>query len=300
MLRVEGLSKRYGNLWAARDVHLQVGRGEVFALLGPNGAGKSTVIKAVVGLVRPSAGKLYIRGVDAMRYPELAKAYVGYFPQRLSLYPGLTVEETLQFFALARGLPADAVDAAVALFGLGDVLGRRVGSLSGGTQQRVGLAQTFMGDPDLLVLDEPTSSLDPVVAGELKRYLRTLRGAGKSILLASHVLSEVQELADRVGIMLEGRLVAVGTPWELGARLRLASQIHLVLMQPSEGAVYLARRLGALSAELSDSTLIVRVDPSYKLSFLTSMAQSGIGILDFHVQDPSLEEVFLRYAVDDS
>jgi ABC-type multidrug transport system ATPase subunit len=239
-----------------------------------------------------------VGGIDALEHPQLARSLVGYFPQRLALYPNLTVEETLHFFALARGLPAEAVDEAMLAFGLHDVRAKRVGNLSGGTQQRVGLAQTFMGNPDLLVLDEPTSSLDPMVAGELKHHLLTLRKSGKSVLLASHVLSEVQELADTVGIMLKGKLVAQGSIAELGSKFHLTSRIHLILDHPSEEAVEAARRLGAIRAQLTDHSLIAEVDPSQKLSFLTSMVKEGIAVVDFHTQDPSLEEVFLRYVAE--
>lgn len=300
MLRVQGLSKQYGNVWAARDVTFEVQKGEIFALLGPNGAGKSTVIKTVVGLVRPTSGTVHLNGLHTQSQPEAARARIGYFPQRLALYPNLTVEETLHFFALARGLPGDTVEKAITAFALGEVRGKRVGDLSGGTQQRVGLAHTFLGDPDLLVLDEPTASLDPMVAGELKRHILKLRNSGKAILLASHVLSEVQELADRVGILLRGRLVAVGTLAELGSKFHLTSRIHLLLSHPSRKALQAAYRSGALRAEITDHTLLAEVMPSKKFSFLAAMVNAGIEVLDFHTQDPSLEEVFLRYVAEEN
>ncbi len=295
MLRVEGLSKRYGTVWAARDVSFHVDRGEIFGLLGPNGAGKSTIIKSILGLVRPSQGSVALDGIDALTHPAAARVRMGYFPQKLALYPNLTVEETLHFFALARGLHPDTVDSAIEALGLPEIRHRRVGQLSGGMQQRVGLAQTFLGDPDLLILDEPTASLDPMVAGELKLHLRQLREAGKAVLLASHVLAEVQDLADRVAIMLRGRIIALGTIADLSRSLQLTSRIHLVLARPSPEALALAHSFGATKAELTDHSLVAEVDPGHKLTFLTAMASSGVEILDFHTQEPSLEEVFLRY-----
>jgi ABC-2 type transport system ATP-binding protein len=216
-----GLSRRFGSLWAVRDVSLAIERGEVFALLGPNGAGKSTTIRMLCGLLEPTSGDATIAGLDLRREPERIKQHIGYMTQRFSLYEDLTVEENLTFYAGIYGIPwrtrrarvRDAIDRA----GLGPRKKQIVGTLSGGWKQRVGLTSASIHDPPLLFLDEPTAGVDPVSRREFWDRIHDIASAGTTIIVTTHYMDEA-ERCHRLAFVLGGRLLDVGTPPEVIAR----------------------------------------------------------------------------------
>jgi ABC-2 type transport system ATP-binding protein len=214
-LAVHGLVKRYGSVQALKGVDLEVGEGELVGLLGPNGAGKSTLVKIAVGLVRASGGTAEVAGVRAGSRP--ARAALGYLAE-LFRFPGwYTADEVLELHQrLARSTGGAAERGRLLeLVALADAAKRRVDGMSKGMQQRLGLAQALVGEPRLLLLDEPTSALDPVGRRTVRLLLEELRGRGVSVLLNSHLLSEVELVCDRVAILLAGEVVAAGTPAEL-------------------------------------------------------------------------------------
>jgi ABC-type multidrug transport system ATPase subunit len=218
VIHVEGLTKRYGAVLAVDHLSFDVERGETFALIGPNGAGKTTTLKVLLGLTRPDAGRV---GIGSERRPPSdarARLALGYVPQRVEFPPGRTVAEVLGFFAELRGLPAHASARALERVGLLDHAARRASELSGGYSQRLSLAQALLGDPELLVLDEPTASLDPEAAWEFRSLVEQLRREGKTVLLCSHLLSEVERIADRVLILVGGRRAALESMHALRAR----------------------------------------------------------------------------------
>jgi ABC-2 type transport system ATP-binding protein len=214
-LAVHGLVKRYGSVQALKGVDLEVGEGELVGLLGPNGAGKSTLVKIAAGLVRPSGGTAEVAGARAGSRP--ARAALGYLAE-LFRFPGwYTADEVLELHQrLARSTGGAAErQRLLELVSLSDAAKRRVDGMSKGMQQRLGLAQALVGEPRLLLLDEPTSALDPVGRRTVRLLLEELRGRGVSVLLNSHLLSEVELVCDRVTILLGGEVVAAGTPAEL-------------------------------------------------------------------------------------
>jgi ABC-2 type transport system ATP-binding protein len=214
-LAVHGLVKRYGSVQALKGVDLEVGEGELVGLLGPNGAGKSTLVKIAVGLVRPSGGTAEVAGARAGSRP--ARAALGYLAE-LFRFPGwYTADEVLELHQrLARSTGGEPErKRLLELVGLSDASKRRVDGMSKGMQQRLGIAQALVGEPRLLLLDEPTSALDPVGRRTVRLLLEELRGRGVSVLLNSHLLSEVELVCDRVTILLGGEVVAAGTPQEL-------------------------------------------------------------------------------------
>jgi ABC-2 type transport system ATP-binding protein len=214
-LAVRGLRKRYGSVEALRGVDLDVGEGELVGLLGPNGAGKSTLVKIAVGLVRPTGGTATVAGARAGSSP--ARAALGYLAE-LFRFPGwYTADEVLELhqrLARSRGGAAER-RRLLELVALDDAADRRVDGMSKGMQQRLGVAQALVGEPRILLLDEPTSALDPVGRRTVRLLLEELRGRGVSVLLNSHLLSEIELVCDRVAILLGGELVAAGTPAEL-------------------------------------------------------------------------------------
>jgi ABC-2 type transport system ATP-binding protein len=214
-LAVRGLAKRYGSVEALKGVDLEVGEGELFGLLGPNGAGKSTLVKIAVGLVRASGGTAEIAGTRAGS--RAARASLGYLAE-LFRFPGwYTADEVLELHQRLAGSRGGAAERArlLELVALTDAAKRRVDGMSKGMQQRLGVAQALVGEPRILLLDEPTSALDPVGRRTVRLLLEDLRDRGVSVLLNSHLLSEIELVCDRVAILLAGEVVAAGTPAEL-------------------------------------------------------------------------------------
>jgi ABC-2 type transport system ATP-binding protein len=214
-LAVRGLGKRYGAVHALKGVDLDVGEGELVGLLGPNGAGKSTLVKIAVGLVRPSAGEVRVAGARAGS--RAARRAVGYLAE-LFRFPGwYTADEVLELHQRLAGSGGGARERErlLDLVALAEAADRRVDGMSKGMQQRLGLAQALVGDPPVLLLDEPTSALDPVGRRTVRLLLEELRGRGTTVLLNSHLLSEVELVCDRVAILLGGEVVTAGTPHEL-------------------------------------------------------------------------------------
>jgi ABC-2 type transport system ATP-binding protein len=214
-LAVRGLAKRYGSVEALKGVDLDVGEGELFGLLGPNGAGKSTLVKIAVGLVRASGGTAEVAGARAGS--RAARASLGYLAE-LFRFPGwYTADEVLELHQRLAGSRGGAAERArlLELVALADAAKRRVDGMSKGMQQRLGVAQALVGEPRILLLDEPTSALDPVGRRTVRLLLEELRDRGVSVLLNSHLLSEIELVCDRVAILLAGEVVAAGTPAEL-------------------------------------------------------------------------------------
>lgn len=220
-VEARGLTRRFGPQLALDAVTLRIGPGESFALLGPNGAGKTTFVRLVTGYLLPSAGSITVDGVSPALRPSEIHARLGFVMETSRLYPELRVRGFLRFMGGARGLGgaalARAVDAALSRFHLEPVASRLVGNLSKGFQQRVSLAQAFLADPPLVIVDEPTGGLDPVQRGEVQALLRGLRGE-RTLLLCTHDLDEARMLASRVGVLSAGRLVAEGEASELLGR----------------------------------------------------------------------------------
>jgi len=218
MIEADGLCKYYGSFIATEDISFSVPRGQIVAFLGPNGAGKSTTMKMLTGYLAPSAGTSRIAGYDMASQRLEGARHLGYLPENGPLYPDMTPRSLLEFFADARGLRgarrAERIEAVLTQCELGSVIGKAIGKLSKGYRQRVGMAQVLLHEPDVLILDEPTSGLDPNQIRGVRETIRRL-GERKTILLSTHILQEVEALADRVILISEGRLRFDGTPAEL-------------------------------------------------------------------------------------
>ncbi len=222
MLEVRDVTKRFGPVEAVGGISFAVREGEIVGFLGPNGAGKTTTMRILAGIFPPTSGAVRVAGHDPQREPLACRRTVGYFPEHAPHYPELSVRGYLRFVARVKRLPraarGEAVARVLAACGLETVAHRRVGTLSKGYRQRVGLAQALCGDPPILILDEPTIGLDPAQVVEIRDMVRGLRGH-RTVLFSSHILSEVEALCERVVVIARGRIVGEGTPAELGARL---------------------------------------------------------------------------------
>ncbi len=287
-ISLTGVTKVYRGGGGVRDLSLEVGWGEVFGFLGPNGAGKTTTIRLLLDLIRPQRGAVRLFGLDARRDAVAIHRRLGYLPGEFALYERLTARETLAHFARLRGGPDEAtVERWAAEFDL--ELDRPVRALSRGNRQKVGLVSALMNEPDLLVLDEPTVGLDPLVQRTVHQRLRGAAASGRTVFLSSHVLSEAAEVADRVGLIKEGRLVAIERVAEFRAR-----PVHEVEVRADPAAA-----LDALG-DLKDVTVRERIEGGLRLEVVGSLnplvaALAALDVVDLSVREPSLEDVFLSY-----
>jgi Cu-processing system ATP-binding protein len=293
MIRVEGLSKHYGAIVAVDGLSFAVERGETFAIIGPNGAGKTTTLKILLGLARADAGVVEIGPGHLAPGSAAARAALGYVPQRIEFPPGRTVAQVLRFFADLRGLPAAAVDRALERVGLSPHAGRRASELSGGYTQRLSLAQALLGDPTLLVLDEPTASLDPEATWEFRTLVEQLRREGRTILLCSHLLSEVERVADRVLILVRGRCAALESIAELRTRQAVATRLVIEFPGAAERAARVLSGAGTDWQPLDGNRVSVEGRNGHGLAALETLRRAEVPVRSFEVQRPTLEEIFL-------
>ncbi|MEI6082966.1 MAG: ABC transporter ATP-binding protein [Verrucomicrobiota bacterium] len=259
IIEVVGLQKVFRDFWrrpkvkAVNDVSFTVKRGEVFGLLGPNGSGKSTTLKMILGLLYPTSGQVRVLG----RSPRdvKTKARIGYLPEESYSYPYLTSQETLTFYGMLFDLPAGErrvrTEQLLDMIGLRHARRRQVGEFSKGMARRIGLAQALINDPDLVILDEPTSGLDPIGCRQVKDLIRALAARGKTVLLSSHLLSDVEDVCDRVIILYNGKVQALGTINEL-----LEQKTQYRLTMPEVSAAGMERILAAVRAELGNEPTV--------------------------------------------
>jgi len=285
-IRTEELTKRYGTTTALDSLHLAIAPGEVFGYLGPNGAGKTTTIRLLLGLHRPSAGRAELFGIDSWGDPVKAHARVAYVSGEPFLWPGLTGAETLTFLARIRGGADEAYrDVLVERFRL--ETSKKVRALSKGNRQKVQLVAAFASRADLLILDEPTSGLDPLMEVAFRETVQEARNRGQTVFLSSHILSEVEALCDRVGILRAGRLVDEGTLAELR---HLSTQTVDVTFDGPAPAIDRVAGVTVLSRE--ESTLRFEVDGPIR-PLLAALADKPVVALTS--REPSLEEIFLHH-----
>lgn len=230
LIRFENVSKRYGAFCALRDVSFEVKEGEILGLLGPNGAGKTTIMRILSGFFPPTSGRVSVAGIEMSRHPHRAKRAIGYLPETVSLYPDMKVTEYLRFAANLKGVPAHELRGHVrnkmSFCGLLESGHRLIGRLSKGYRQRVGLAQALLGDPPILILDEPTTGLDPTQIKEIRELIRAL-GQNRAVILSTHILPEVSILCSRVMMINQGQVLASGTVPELASCLKDREAVHV-------------------------------------------------------------------------
>jgi ABC-2 type transport system ATP-binding protein len=303
VIRAAGLTKRYGSTQAVDHVDFEVGAGEIVGILGPNGSGKTTTILMLLGLTEPTGGHAEVAGFDPLREPLEVKRRVGYLPDQVGFYDGLSARDNLTYTGRLAGLSRDEIDvrfaAAIERVGLAEVGRARVGTFSQGMRQRLGLAEVLMKRPQVAILDEPTTALDPHSTQEFLDMIRRLRADGTAVLLSSHHLDQVQSVCDRVALFNRGRIALSGTVTELAGRVlggghvidveargagigeRLAAIPGVVRVQPL-GNVGDAERCRV------DCQRDMRADIARRLA-------PEVELLGIHFAAPSLTEVYNRY-----
>lgn len=283
------LTKHYGSLPALVDLDLEVRQGEVFGFLGPNGAGKSTAIRTLMDEIRATSGSATMLGRDVHAEVVALRRDLGYLPSDLALYPKLTGRETIEFFAGLRGL-RDLSFAEELAARLEADLTKRVGELSTGNRQKVGLIITFMHRPHLVIMDEPNAGLDPLVQHEFQQMMREVADDGRTVFLSSHTLSEVERVADRVGIIRTGRLAAVEDIETL--RSRMIRDIELVLDQPARAQDFEVLD-GIRDVTVQDNRVRFAFDGDVGALLADVVARHRLRDISTHEAD--LESIFLAY-----
>ncbi len=293
-IRTEGLTKHYGSVEALNDLDIDIRPGEIFGFLGPNGAGKTTTIRTLLDEIHPTAGRAEILGLDTHQQSVEIRRHIGYVPGDLAMYPRLTGRDTLTFFANLRGGVdwgyvdelADRLDAD---------LSKKVGDLSSGNRQKVGLIQAFMNKPEVLIMDEPSAGLDPLVQREFQSMLREEIAKGGTVFLSSHTLSEVQRVADRVGIIRHGRLIAV--EGVAGLRAKGIRRVDLYFDEPVDTSVFEAVT-GTRDVIVQNHHVSMSFDG--RMDELLAAATQHATLVDINTQEADLEEIFLTYYRDEA
>jgi Cu-processing system ATP-binding protein len=293
-IALAGVRKAYGAVVAVAGVDLAIGRGELFGLIGHNGAGKTTLFRLMLGLAAPDAGSVRVAGceVGARGWRE-ARRRIGYLPEQLALYDNLSGIETLRFFARLKGAPAAQCGAALERVGLAAAAPRLVRGYSKGMRQRLGLAQALLGAPRVLFLDEPSNGLDPQAISDLHATLAGLRAQGVTIVIASHILAELQQRVDRLAIMANGAIVATGSVRSL--REQLALPLTIELRGAPEALARARERLGdaaVVPAEGAAQVLRVSCPRERKMEVLARLAPVAPALADLQIHEPSLEDVY--------
>ncbi len=302
ILQTQQLSKRYGDFAALDSLDLSVRRGEVFGYIGPNGAGKTTTFRILAGLLDPTSGTASIDGHDVTHDRDLIKQLVGYLPDNFGVYPTLRVWEYLDFFAAAyripKGLRPERIEKCLAIANATEFRDKFMGALSRGMKQRVGIAKTLLHDPQVLILDEPAATIDPRARIQMRQLLRDLADLGKAVLVSSHILPELGDVCDTVGILSGGKLVACGPVQEILRTTRQKRLIEIRVLKhvdlakqvlslaPGEWQAVAAPELGVLRYD-------VRADEKQLAQSLLELLRKGVPVTNFYEVPADLEDVFM-------
>ncbi|MGI6538379.1 MAG: ABC transporter ATP-binding protein [Caldicoprobacterales bacterium] len=306
MIEVKNLTKRYGQHLAVDSINFTVENGEILGFLGPNGAGKSTVMNILTGYISATDGQALINGIDVLEQPEEAKKMIGYLPEFPPLYGDMTVTEYLNFVADIKNVTGserkNSMEKIMDLVKIADVRGRLIKNLSKGYKQRVGLAQALIGNPEVLILDEPTVGLDPNQIIEIRKLISSLR-KHHTIILSSHILPEVNAVCERIIIINKGKIVASDTPENLSKGLVDSSRLNLRIAGQEKQVLKAINEIeGVKQAESQGSRepgtvdVIVEADPNVDIRkpLFNAMSRASYPILMMKSMDMTLEEIFLQ------
>jgi ABC-type multidrug transport system ATPase subunit len=288
------LTKRYGADLAVDRLALRISRGEVYGFLGPNGAGKTTTLRMLLGLVRPTSGSATVLGAPPGSPAGLAR--IGAMVEGPGFYPYLTGRDNLRVVAGHAGVPATRIDAALDEVELGSRAGDRFAAYSQGMKQRLGVAAALLKEPELLILDEPTNGLDPAGMAAMRTLIRRLGQGNRTVLVSSHLMTEIEQICDRVGVIRNGSLVEEGTVDDLRGRARLQ-----VRAEPLDAARRLLGGLpGVERVAVTDGTLRIATDPDGAAAINRALVEAGVAVSELRVERASLEDVFLELTKEDA
>ncbi|MDO4939714.1 MAG: ABC transporter ATP-binding protein [Lachnospiraceae bacterium] len=301
MLEIRNLKKAYGNYHALLGLDMSVREGSLYGLVGPNGAGKTTAIKIISGLLSADEGEVFISGIDARHEPDRVKELIGYVPDSFGIYENLTVREYMEFFAAAYGMEGlvarKRCENLIAQVGLEDKMDFHVNALSRGMQQRLCLARALIHDPRLLIMDEPTSGLDPRTRYEFKELVSELHDAGKTVIVSSHVLSELSQMCTDVGIMENGQMIISGAMESIMARIESSNPIRITIMDGMNDAVAIMKRNPHVKTiSQNGHQFLVNFDGfrEDEAALLEQLIGADIPVREFVREPGSLESYFMQ------
>jgi len=294
ILELKDVSKSYEKIVAVDAVSIEIKEGEVLGLVGPNGSGKSTLLKIMLGIARPTSGKVLVNGEELSEkgWKEFKRS-VGYMPERVSFYDNLTGTETLRLFARVKGGRLRSLKGVIDRILSEDVLQRKVGGYSKGMRQRLNLAQALLNEPDFLVLDEPTSGLDPVGIKEFYDILDEVKSRKKlTAILSSHILAEIEDKTNRVAVIKNGSLKAIGRLEELCSGMKIPLRLYITISRKDVFLESLLKKEGAVDLSYKNGYLIASISRKNKLELISAIMDEKDRFSDFSIREPSLEEVF--------
>lgn len=298
-IELQGVTKRFGDVTALNNLDLTVKSGEIYGFLGPNGAGKSTTINVLLDFVRPTNGSARVLGHDARTESTEIRQRVGVLPDGYQVYDRLTGRQHLQFAIDSKDV-SDDPEELLTRVGIADAADRKAGGYSKGMAQRLVLGMALVGEPDLLILDEPSTGLDPAGAREMREIINEERDRGATVFFSSHILGQVDSVCDRVGILREGELVAEDTI--SGLRDAIGTQSSLVVhvdQTPGDIKQRLRALEGVSGVMIDDTTITVESNDGSKSAVLSTIEESGATVEDFATEDASLEDLFMAYTNDE-
>jgi len=298
MIRTENLCKDFDEVKAVRNLNLKVEEGEIYGFLGPNGAGKTTTILMLLGILKPSRGKIYLFGEELSRNLLSLKSRIGVVSEKQYLYKEMTAGEYLDFFAELYGVRnrKKRIEELLEAVGLLEVINRKVGAFSRGMQQKLGFARALLHDPDLLILDEPVSGLDPTGIKQIRDLVREENRKGRTVFISSHLLSEVERLCGRVGIINEGRLLAEDTMENLRRKLTDVEELEVEVSEAKKETLEALSSLDfvkGITKEGKKLTIKVKADKDHRAEISQLISQKGEVVLGIKVKEMSLEEAFI-------
>jgi len=297
-IRTTNLTKRFGSLTAVDGLDLEVQEGEVFGFLGPNGAGKSTTINMLLDFIRPTEGSVEVLGMDANERSQAVRSRTGVLPEGFDVYDRLTGRKHVEFALESKGKEGD-VDELLERVDMLDAADRKAGGYSKGMQQRIVLAMAIAGEPDLLVLDEPTTGLDPNGAREMREIVKQEAARGATVFFSSHILEQVEAVCDRVGILRDGEFVAVDTIENLRDSVGSGDRLTVTFEGSPDAAVDAVERVpGVTNVSVDGNTLALSTGESPKTDVLSALEDAGVDVQDFATEEASLEELFAAYTTD--
>ena len=301
MIEIKGLCKNYGDFLALNGLDLHIDKGELFGFVGPNGAGKTTTMKILSGLLKASAGEITVDGIDALHDNQKLKAMIGYMPDFFGVYDNLKAIEYMEFYASIYGVRGKQATSycmeLMELVHLADKANFYVDTLSRGMKQRLCLARSLVHNPQLLILDEPASGLDPRARFEMKGVLRNLHDMGKTIIISSHILSELAEMCTTIGIIDRGHMLLKGSVQDIMSELNTSNPLSIRILQGQEEAIQMLRENPAvvnLSVDGNQLVVSFRGSEEEEAKLLSELIARGVLVSSFVREAGNLEEVFMR------
>lgn len=306
MIQVKNVTKKYGSFTAVDNISFTVKDGEIVGLLGPNGAGKSTTMNAITGYIEQTSGEIEINGYDTIRKAKKAKREIGYMPEGVPLYMDMTIKEFVTYMAELRKIKGkekkDKINEIISKVGLGDMQNKLIKNLSRGQKQRVSLAGALIGEPKVLILDEPTVGLDPKQITEIRALIKDL-GKNHTVILSSHILSEVSQICDRVIIINKGKIVAEDTPENLEKKTASNNVVYITIEDPENKIQFIKEKIQGIEEikfieENEDKTKRYEIrtnkDEDIRKTIFTEFAKEGITIFEMKKAEATLEDAFMK------